>query len=241
VVAVAALGWLVLSRLPSKFDSSAPESASSQSKTPTPAPLAIAPVEAATPPVPAPRVAEKTTTADGAMSYPQMSLAEMLLPNNGFHDPLFGVSMSYPEGWSVRNATRWGQNNRENTVFFSPGGDSQAVPSMYYQNYTDGPPPFGSSEAFLREQARKKEEQRNPGGVNDYKNDADSFVFREIDGRPTLSYFATFTRGDQVQAEYFMRVLGQRGYVMFFVRGPAKDVQAIIPAVHKAGGTVKVP
>lgn len=42
-------------------------------------------------------------------------------------------------------------------------------------------------------------------------------------------------------AEYFIRILGQTGYVMFFVRGPAKDVQAIIPTVYQMGGTVKVP
>ena len=44
-----------------------------------------------------------------------------------------------------------------------------------------------------------------------------------------------------MQAEYFTRILGDKGYVMFFVRGPVKDVQALIPSVYQMGGTVKPP
>jgi hypothetical protein len=66
-------------------------------------------------------------------------------------------------------------------------------------------------------------------------------VFTQVDGHPSLSYFATYTQGDQVHAEYFTRILGDNGYVMFFVRGPAGDVQALIPTVHQMAGTVKAP
>jgi hypothetical protein len=169
-----------------------------------------------------------------------MPIAQMLQPGNKFEDVLLGVSATFPEGWSVRQAIRWGDNNRQITVFLAPA-EGQAIPSMYYQDYPNGAPPPGESEAMLREMAQKKEESRSANGANDYKNDPDSFVFREINGRPTLSYFATYTRGNDVQAEYFMRILGQKSYVMFFVRGPAKDVQAVIPQVYQMGGTVKVP
>ena len=170
-----------------------------------------------------------------------MPLAEVVGPNNAFHDALVGVSATYPEGWTVRQAIRWGQDHRENTVFFSPPDGSTAVPSMYYQKYPDGPPAPGNAEAMLREMAQQKEASRSQGGLNDYKNDPGSFVFREVDGHPSLSYFATFTRGEQVQAEYFTRILGEKGYVMFFVRGPVKDVQALIPSVFQMSGTVKPP
>jgi hypothetical protein len=189
----------------------------------------------------APAVDAPTPINAAAASYPPMSLLQVLAPNNVFHDALFGVSVTYPEGWSVRQAIRWGQNNRENTVFFSPPEGSEAIPSMYYQAYPNGAPAPGNAEAMLREMAQQKEASRSQGGLNDYKNDPGSFVFREIDGHPALSYFATFTQGDQVQAEYFMRILGEKGYVMFFTRGPAKDVQALIPSVYQMGGTVKPP
>ena len=169
-----------------------------------------------------------------------MSLLEVLGPNNLFHDALIGVSATYPEGWSVRQAIRWGQNNRENTVFFNAPEGSAAIPSMYYQIYPNGAPAAGNAEAMLREMAQQKEASRAQI-VNDYKNDPGSFVFREIDGHPSLSYFATFTLGDQVQAEYFLRILGENGYVMFFTSGPVKDVQTLIPSVYQMGGTVKPP
>lgn len=170
-----------------------------------------------------------------------MSLQDVLQPGNGFLDPKYGVAAVYPEGWTVREAVRWGENQRENTVFFTPPEGSKATPSMYYQEYREPPPPRDKAEALLREMAQKKEEARSNNGKNDYRNDPGSFVFREVDGHPTLSYFATYSRGDQVQAEYFTRILGEKGYVMFFVRGPVADVQALIPPVYQMSGTVKPP
>lgn len=96
-------------------------------------------------------------------------------------------------------------------------------------------------EATLRDMARQKEASRSAGGQNDYKNDPDSFVFRTIDGQPSLSYFATYTNNGEVRAEYFLRLLSPTGYVMFFNRGPAKDVQALIPTIVEMAGTVKPP
>jgi hypothetical protein len=245
VAAVLALVWFAWTR----FGASVPpkaEVALVPATPPKPVPAVEAPRPAESAPVSSPVVyAEPAVAAPKPASgpvtpYPQMSLAEMLQPNNRFHDPLFGVSVTLPEGWSVRQAMRWGENNRENTVFLKPP-EGEAIPSMYYQHYPDGAPELGQAEARLREMAQKKEESRSMGGTNDYKNDPDSFVFRQIDGHPSLSYFATYTQNEQVRAEYFMRILGEKGYVMFFVRGPVKDVQAVIPVVHQMGGTVKPP
>jgi hypothetical protein len=66
-------------------------------------------------------------------------------------------------------------------------------------------------------------------------------VYREVGGNPSLSYSATFIMNGEVHAEYFTRVLGPKGYVMFFVRGPVKDIQAIIPTVYEMSGTVTPP
>jgi hypothetical protein len=175
------------------------------------------------------------------LSYPPMSLSEVLQPNNQFHDALFGVSATFPQGWTVRSARRWGSNNRENTVFLAPAVPSTATPSMYYQNYPSGGPEPGMSEAWLLKVAQTKEDSRSGEGVNDYKNVPSSFAFKQIDGRPSLSYYAVFTAGNEVMTEHFIRILGQKGYVMFFTRGRLEDVQTILPQLEQMAATVRVP
>jgi RNA polymerase sigma factor (sigma-70 family) len=175
------------------------------------------------------------------MIYPQLALPDVLGPNNLYYDGVTGVSMTYPPGWVVRSAVRWGDRNRENTVMFTPHEAGSLKPSMYYNMYATGAPPPITTEEFLRTSAKKKEEQRIAAGLTDYKNEAESFVFRQVEGRPSLSYFATYTKSDELMAEYFMRIVGQKGYVMFFIQGKAEDVRKSIPTVHQMGATVRVP
>jgi hypothetical protein len=248
VVVLVAVGWLAKIRLSAPRPSVPPVATTPSTPTKpaveiprSPAPVAPSTRAEPTPAKPAADAKPANAAPADPAGYPQMSLAEVLGPNNNFHDSVFGVSVTYPEGWSVRTAARWGENNRENTVFFTPPEGSAAVPSMYYQKYPDGPPEASNPEAMLREMAQKKEESRSQGGKNDYKHDPGSFVFREVNGYPTLSYFATYTQGDQLRAEYFTRILGENGYVMFFVRGPAKDVQDLIQPVYDMSSTVKPP
>jgi hypothetical protein len=172
------------------------------------------------------------------------TMADLLLGGNRIFDAALGLQVTYPEGWGVRNVlTRWGRNNGENTIFFAPPDANAAQPSLYYRKYSDGQVhDLSDAEATLRGMAREKEASRLGDGGNDYKNDPDSFVFRRIDGNPSLSYFATYTDPNgAIHAEYFLRILGPTGYVMFFTRGPVKDVQALIPPVYKMAGTVKPP
>jgi hypothetical protein len=82
------------------------------------------PVEPTAKPTPKPIV---QATSSG---YPPMDLPRFLGPNNQYHDPVFGVSATYPEGWSVKQGMRWGTDNRQNTIFFSPPEGNHAVPSM---------------------------------------------------------------------------------------------------------------
>jgi hypothetical protein len=171
----------------------------------------------------------------------QIVLSEVLGPNNLYHDDAFGVSATYPEGWRVSGASRWGVNNSENTVGLVPDTEATAHPSMYYQMYTTGYPEIEGVEAYFQRVAQNKENQRIASGVTDYKNVPSSFEVTQSDGNPVLSYFAVYTRGDVVQTEYFVRVLGTKGYVMFFVPGSLDDVQAIMPQIKKMASTVKVP
>ena len=187
----------------------------------------------------------KTSTTPAA--YPQMSLSEVLQPNSLFSDAVFGVAVTYPVGWSVQGARRWDDNNHENTVLFAPPATSHAVPSMYYKLYTvgapppDGPPALDATEAFFRATAQTKEKLRTSNGLTDYKNVPESFEFTQIGGHPAMTYFAAFTQGNQVMTEHFIRILGQKGFVMFFTSGTLDDVKALMPQLHQMAATVQVP
>lgn len=173
----------------------------------------------------------------------EIDLAEALGPNNRYQDTAVGLSVQLPEGWTVRSAMRWGPNHTENTVLLSPDVPSSASPSMYYKPYKAEETATLSgtgAEALLREQAQKKEASRL-GWAPDYKNVPDSFSFFDVNGSPALSYFATFTRDDQIMTEHFIRILGPKGYVMFFTQGKFDDVKAIIPQLKQAASTVKGP
>lgn len=189
------------------------------------------------------QVARASTAAPDPKAPIQIDLAQALGPDNNYQDTLVGLSVLLPEGWSIRNAIRWGPDHRQNTVFLKPELASSASPSMYYKHYT--PEEAASirgtgAEALLREQAQKKEASRL-AGVPDYLNVPDSFSFFDVHGSPALSYFATFTRGGQVMTEHFIRVLGPKGYVMFFTTGKFEDVKAIMPQLRQAASTVRGP
>lgn len=169
-------------------------------------------------------------------------LKEVLGPNNSFSDAKFGVSLSYPQGWVVEEMQRWGKNGGENTVFFAVPKRSQLRPSMYYQLFSPSmpAPDHGDIQAYLRGIADSKEKSRI-GAFGNYRNVPESLEFRQFGGRPGMSYFAVYSMRGQVMEEYFIRIIGEKGYVMFFVQRPADDVNAIRTLVNQMAGTVQVP
>lgn len=171
----------------------------------------------------------------------QIQLEDVLKENNLYDDAAFGISATVPEGLRVVGARRWGLNNSENTVSLQTETPSSARPSMYYQEYPSGFPEAEGPRAYLERVAQNKENQRIAGGMADYKNVPSSFEFTDINGNPALTYFGVFTRGNEVQTELFVRVLGKKGYVMFFVPGRMEDVQAIMPKIREMAASVKVP
>ena len=164
-----------------------------------------------------------------------------MLADNTYFDEEMGVLLTYPEGWSVRCASRWGENNRNTTVVMRPPDGSHARLGLYYQHYSAAHTGREDPEAYLRQLAATKETDRRVSGRIEYQNDPGSFVYRTFDGHPSLSYFATYIHEGEVHAEYFMRVLGPEGYVMFFMTGPAADVQAQIPAIYDMGTVITPP
>src|SRR4051794_27016483 len=81
---------------------------------------------------------------------------EVVGPNNLFHDPVLGVSLTYPAGWEVLGGFRWGKNNSENTFRFRPLWPNEASPSLYYQPFSADNPRPTDFESYFRESARKK-------------------------------------------------------------------------------------
>lgn len=112
---------------------------------------------------------------------------------------------------------------------------------MYYQQYPNGYPELEGTTAYFQRVAQNKENQRVYDGVSNYKNVPESFEYTEINGNPALTYFAVHTRGDEVHTEFFIRILGKKNYVTFFVPGRMEDVQAIMPKLKQMAVTVKVP
>jgi hypothetical protein len=171
---------------------------------------------------------------------PQIVLSEVLGPNNSYRDDVFGISATFPEGWVARHAARWGDGNRQNTVSLDPG--LPFTPSMYYKRYqpAEAERRHTSAEAYFREEAAKKEASRLPGSP-DYRNVPESFEFGEINGAPAMSYFATFTQGDKIMTEYFVRVAGQQSYVMFFTTGELESVRPAMPKIQQMAKSVRIP
>jgi hypothetical protein len=167
-------------------------------------------------------------------------LKDVLGPNNSFNDSVFGVSLTYPAGWELVGGFRWGTNNGENTFRFRPLWPSEVIPSMYYQRFSATNPRPADINVWFRESARKKEESRSEGG-GDYRNVPESFVFKNVGELPSFSYLATFTAGNRKMAEYFVRVAGQKAYVMFFTQGALEDINAIRRDIDGMAATVRVP
>lgn len=245
-------GWKLFTQADHSTDSTPALTSADPGTAPSPAPRSAAPGEPRrnaippyTPPDPTAPAAESiavgNTTPTRVVPYPPMSLENVLLPGNIFHDAVFGVSVLFPDGWTVKDARRWGTNNRENTVFLETAQQSTASPSMYYQKYPEGAPKPEMTEAYLRSMAQFKETSRIGAGISDYRNVPESFQFKEINGRPALTYFAVFTAGDQIMTEHFIRILGEESYVMFFTRGTLSDVQPILQDLDEMAITVQVP
>lgn len=172
-----------------------------------------------------------------------LPLDEVLKPNQLFHDAMYGLLLNYPEGWKVRGGyqRRW-NDPRENIVILTPSARSKVEVTIYYQMFSEfvPPPDFGPIEAILRETAETKAESRIASRkFNRYKNEPDSFKFSEVEGRATLKNFATFFEGRQPRLDYFIRTLGPRGYVMFFVTGPAADVKSVVTEVDRMAASVR--
>jgi hypothetical protein len=170
----------------------------------------------------------------------EIPLRDLIAPNNQIHDAQYGVSFTVPAGWDVRGAQRWGQDNKENTIFLSAVWPSESRPSIYYAPIREvlGP---GQAEEYFRRTAVTKADSRVKGGMRDYANVPESFVMKKINGRETLCYHATFSRGPVKMVEYFTRIAGDKVMVMLFAQLPLEEFATLKPELDQMMATAKVP
>jgi len=169
-------------------------------------------------------------------------LSELVGANNSLKDSMYGISLTYPAGWEVRGAHRWGKNNRENTIMFQALWPLEARPSLYYQPTSNfDKPAKGEEEAHFKRTAGTKAQQRIASGMKDYQNLDDTFVFTTINGRPAFRYTARFTMRGRPHFEYFVRVLGDEMMAMFFVVASAEEIEAIRRDIDQMAATIRVP
>lgn len=170
----------------------------------------------------------------------RIPLKEILGPDNTFKDPVYGVSLSYPSGWEVRDAQRWGKDNKENTLFLAAVWPSESRPSVYWAPLNEKPEP-GKEEAYFRMVAERKAASRVASGMSDYANVAGSFEFFQIGGRPAMRYLARYTIRGKPVAEFFTRVLGEQTMVMLFVQMPPDELASLRPELDRMMATVRLP
>lgn len=214
-----------------------------------PAPATMAPSSAAAAETIAPTaepVAQKTAEATpppAAKATPASAdeidafAKDMMNPKNGFYDPHYKVAGKFPEGWVVRGAPRWG--NQETTIFFEDPQYPHAVPSLYYRMFPEPMPKSGQDvQTWLQEEAVKKEEQRLRT-IPDYVNG--EMKPRTIGDRPALSWTATYTRNGEPWAEYLTRIYTPNGTYLFFMHAPEKDLAPMIPRFERVITTTIMP
>jgi hypothetical protein len=163
-------------------------------------------------------------------------MQEITGPANTIRDTKTGVTATYPTGWKVVDAAPAGE--QATSVHFAIPGHADALLGFYYRIRAT-PTPNGA-EAWLREQAVAKEKDRQVDSP-DYKNRPESFVLRQVNGQPCLSWMADFTRDGKPWSEYLVRVLGKGSYALFFLTAPKAEIDALRPAVDAMADTVRLP
>ncbi len=164
-------------------------------------------------------------------------LGEIVGSDRSIRDPLYKVTALYPADWVVRGVTRWG--DRETTLFL--GEPTQTGFASLYYRIPLNPRPVLDLEMYLREEAKKKTQQRIEGGLADYGIVAESFSFRLVGDLPALSYVARFTVSSTTYGEYFVRVLSSRGEALFFLRAPLEQFEPLRIAFETMVESVRLP
>jgi hypothetical protein len=166
-------------------------------------------------------------------------LGEIIGDDRSIRDPLYGLTARYPNGWTVRGVTRWG--DRETTIYMGPNAAPNAFSTLYYRVYAAPLPLPAAAEGYLRDEAKKRAERRVTGGLADFENIAGSFVFKQIGGHPALGYVSSYNAGGKMLGEYLVRVQSEKGIAQFLLRAPIEEIDALRPDFDAMIESVRLP
>jgi hypothetical protein len=172
----------------------------------------------------------------GAQSIP---LGEIVEGDHALRDSLYGVTARFPNGWTVRGVTRWG--DKETTIYLGVPRLPDSFPTLYYRIFSPPTLAIGDAETFLRNEARTRAERRVANGLADYANDPDSFVFKTIGGHAAMCHVARYSAGGRTICEYFVRVLSEKGVAQFLLRAHADDFAALRGEFDDMAESVRLP
>jgi hypothetical protein len=164
-------------------------------------------------------------------------LAQLSGPNNTLRDETAGVSAKIPDGWSMSGVTPVGADAKSIPIVNPNHANTVLV--LYYSTKPTVIAPEGP-EVLLRQHAATKEKERQRRWP-DYRNQTDSFVFREINGRPVLSWSATYTEGGQACVEYLNRMFGPTSTGLVFLNSPATQIDALRADADSLVASLQLP
>jgi hypothetical protein len=165
-------------------------------------------------------------------------IKELTGPDNTLWDQKLKISATMPAGWTIGSGQR---SDEVLSLDFRLPGSAKARAALYARiNPPSAPNPGDDPETFLRADAAKKATERILR-FPDYVNRADSFVFRTINGQPTLSWTADYTSDGTRHSEFLVRVLGPKSVALFFLSGPTGEVAAAQAAFDGMAKTVLLP
>lgn len=174
--------------------------------------------------------------------------------DNVFHDEENGVAVQLPAGWTISGLIRWG--DRQTTLSFSGprlwGANARLNYKIFHSPLDIQP---GEVDSWLRkaalktaeirtkqEQNRLDQAQSGEGGYASYMVRPDSFISRNIGGRPALSWKADYTNpSGQKCAEYLTYVFSEDGTALFYLDARWDEINSAIPQFEKMIATIKIP
>jgi len=246
LVVVVALVWRMPVSSPAG-ERSASLATSAGTPAPSPAPAATAePTRAVAPSTARSDRAEDSRPAAAKAIPATLAVAEQPAPSapvpaadgQTFVDPKYGVTGKIPATWTMRPATRWGQ--QETTIYFEDPDHPEARPNVYYRMF-DAPMQLTGDAigAWLQQQADAKAKARVEGGLTDYVNR--DFIPRTINDRPALTWTAEFTRNGEPWVEYITRVYSPNCTTLFFLQTPLRNLPEVQPGFESVIKSTKIP
>jgi hypothetical protein len=113
---------------------------------------------------------------------------------------------------------------------------------LAYEIY-DAPQPLGAEEAkvWLREWASKIASARREF-LSKYRQRPQDHVLGRVGDRPALSWIADYTaRNGTDEVEYGTVIRSERGHALIYFQGPAKEIEAVRPAMNSLIASLRLP